>query len=107
LPTIFYLIPLGLLVVFVFSLGARSLKTFSRHKLEELCRRRNAEKRLADIVKQHEDVAATVSLARIVSVALFLICVSIFSALLPVRDIASDSTCWRAMVTIFAVVVIP
>ena len=69
----FYLVPLGLLVIFVFSLGARSLKAFSRHQLEEFCRRHNAEKRLADVVKQHEDVAAAVSIARILCIPLFLI----------------------------------
>jgi len=68
-----YLVLLGLLVIFVFSLGARSLKSFSRHKLEEFCRRRNAEKQLAVIVKQHENVATAVSLARILSISLFLI----------------------------------
>lgn len=69
----FYLVPLGLLVVLVFSLGARALKSFSRHKLERFCRRRNAETLLANILKHYENVAAAVSLARILSVALFLI----------------------------------
>jgi len=69
----FYLIPLGLLVIFVFSLGARSLKAFSRHKLEGFCRRRGSEKRLAVIVKQYEDVGAAVSLARLLCISLFLI----------------------------------
>jgi len=68
----FYLIPLGLLVIFIFSLGARSLKSFSRHKLEGFCRRRGAEKRLAVIVKQYEDVGAAISLARLLCIALFL-----------------------------------
>ena len=68
-----YILPLGLLVIFVFSLGARSLKSFSRHKLEEFCRRRHAEKYLAAILKQYDDVAAAVSLARILSVSLFFI----------------------------------
>jgi len=69
----FYLVPLGLLVVFVFSLGARSLKSFSRHKLERFCRRRGAEERLAVILKQHEDVGAAASLARLLCISLFLI----------------------------------
>ena len=69
----YYLVPLGLLVIFIFSLGARALKSFSRHKLEEFCRRRNAEQRLAVILKQHDDVATAVSLARILSIPLFLI----------------------------------
>ena len=70
----FYLVvPLGLLVIFVFSLGAKSLKSFSRHKLEEFCKRRNAEKRLAVILKKHDNAAAAVSLARTLAVSLFLI----------------------------------
>jgi len=68
-----WLIPLGLLVVFVFSLGARSLKSFSRHKLERFCRRRGADERLAVILKQHEDVGAAVSLARLLCISLFLV----------------------------------
>jgi len=69
----FTLVPLGLLVIFIFSLGTRSLQSFARHKLEELCRRRNADKRLAVILKQHEEVAAAVSLARIFCIPLFLV----------------------------------
>ena len=87
----FYLVPLGLLVIFVFSLGARSLKSFARHKLEEFCRRRNAEKKLTGIVKQYEDVAATVSLARILSVYLFLTAFIVHIAL-PLPDLTSRIT---------------
>ena len=68
-----YLIPFGLLVIFVFSLGARSLESFSRYKLEEFCRYRNNEKRLAVMIKQHEDVATAVSLARILCIPLFVV----------------------------------
>ena len=68
----FYLVPLGLLL-FIFSLGARSLKSFSRHKLERFCRRRGAEERLAVILKQHEDFGAAVSLARLLCIVLFLL----------------------------------
>ncbi|MCL2005375.1 MAG: hemolysin family protein [Planctomycetaceae bacterium] len=74
----FYLVPLGLLsIVFVFAIGARSLKSFSRHKLEEFCRRRGSEKCLANILKKHEDVAAAVSLARILAVYILLTAVII------------------------------
>ena len=67
----FYL-TLGLLVIFVFSLGTRSLKSFSRHKLEGFCRRRGAEGRLAVIVKKHEDVGAAVNLALLLCICFFL-----------------------------------
>ena len=77
----FDLVPLslGLLVVFIFSLGARSLKSFSRHKLESFCRRRNADARLDVIIKHHEDVGSAVYLARILLISLVLI-VSSFHA---------------------------
>ena len=68
-----YLVPPGLLAIFVFSLGARSLKSYSRHKLEGFCRRRSAEKRLAVILKHYEDVGTAVSLARLLCIALLLI----------------------------------
>ena len=91
MQTIFYLVPLGLLVIFVFSLGAKSLESFSRHKLEDFCRRRSAEKRLEDIVKQHDDAAATVSIARILSVFLFLICFFFFCLVSPSGVLPSGS----------------
>ncbi|MCL2709702.1 MAG: hemolysin family protein [Planctomycetaceae bacterium] len=69
----FNLVPLGFFVIFIFSLGARSLKSFSRHKLERFCRRRGAEERLAVILKQHEDVGVAVSLARLLCISLFLV----------------------------------
>ena len=78
----FYLIPLGLLIIFVFSLGALALKSFSRYRLEEFCRRRGAEKCLAVIVKRHEDVGVAVGLARLLCVCVFLI-VSFISVEIP------------------------
>ena len=93
----FYLIPLGLLIIFVFSLGARSLKSFSRHKLEEFCRRKNAEKCLAVILKQHEDIAPAVSLARILTLSLFLIGF-VFYNVLPLDDTNSRITALVAAV---------
>ena len=92
----FYLIPLGLLLIFVFSLGARSLKSFSRHKLEEFCRHRKAEKRLTVILKQYENVASAVTLARSLSVYLFLIGFAFYAVSLD--DIAARVTAFAAIV---------
>ena len=69
----FYLVPLGLLVIFVFSLGAKSLRSFSRHKLEGFRRRHGAEKRLVVILKQHEGIGAAVDLARLLCMSLVLL----------------------------------
>ena len=83
----FYLVPLGLLIIFVFALGARSLKTFARHKLEDFCRKRrktttsNTEKKIADIVKHHEAAVTAVSLARILSVYVLFIALFVYTLL--------------------------
>ncbi|MDR0327562.1 MAG: hemolysin family protein [Planctomycetaceae bacterium] len=104
MQTIFYLVPLGLLVIFVFSLGARSLKLFSRHRLEEFCRRRNAEKRLAEIVKRYENVTTAVSIARILSVTLFLICFFMFCIVPPFRY-APESVHWGTVYSVLVALV--
>ena len=97
----FYLIPLGLLVIFVFSLGARSLKSFSRRKLEGLCQHRNAEQYFVIVLKQYEEVAAAVSLARILWISLFLI--TFFYNELPITDLSSGTV---SIITIVFLIVL-
>ena len=87
----FYLVPLGLLTIFVFSLGAQSLRSFSRHKLEGFCRRRGAEKRLAVITKRYEQVGAAVNLARLLCLCLFLFGFFIESAITHPRNSSPDT----------------
>ena len=106
MQTIFYLVPLGLLVIFVFSLGARSLKSFSRHKLEDFCKRRGAEKKLAAIVKQHEYAAAAVSIARTLSISLFLICFFFFCIILPFKGLSLDTLHWGTVITTLIAIVL-
>ena len=47
----------GLLATGLAALGARSLREFSRHGLEEICRRRGAQERFGEILRLHERVA--------------------------------------------------
>ena len=94
----YWLIPLGLLVIFIFSLGARSLKSFSRHKLEGFCRRRGAEKRLAAVTKRHEDVGSAVSVARLLCLLLFLV-----FFLVCVAECISPQDRWTLVVAIVGV----
>src|SRR5262245_45696719 len=51
------------------ALGARALRDFSRHELEEICRRRNRLDRLGDILRRHDDVGLAVEMLRLVCVA--------------------------------------
>lgn len=59
----FYLI--GLVLVCFAAIGARSLKSFSRHQLEDHCHRRGAEKRLGQILKEYERVSTTAGMFRL------------------------------------------
>ncbi|MDR2115183.1 MAG: hemolysin family protein [Planctomycetaceae bacterium] len=60
-----YLILLGLVLICFVSIGSRSLKSFSRHQLEDFCRRRGAETRLSQILKEYERVAVAAGMLRI------------------------------------------
>ncbi|MDR3233070.1 MAG: hemolysin family protein [Planctomycetaceae bacterium] len=67
-----YCILLGLLLLFFLALGARSLKSFSRHKLEEFCKQRRADARLKVILKNYDRVAGAVTLVRIIVSSVFI-----------------------------------
>lgn len=66
-----YFIPLGLLFICFLALGAGSLKSFSRHRLEVFCTSRRSEKLLADILKHYDQAASAVNTAQIIAVILF------------------------------------
>ncbi|MDR1962625.1 MAG: hemolysin family protein [Planctomycetaceae bacterium] len=68
-----FLIFLGLFLICLVSVGSRSLKSFSRHKLEDVCRRRGAEDRLGRILKEYERVAAAAGMMRIVLTTVFVL----------------------------------
>jgi len=54
---LFYLMIAGLVVAGFTATGCRSLRGFSRHQLEEICRRRDALDRFGQILRFHERVA--------------------------------------------------
>ena len=62
----------GLLTTGVAALGARSLVGFSRHELEEVCRRREAPQRLGDILRQYERVALAAETLQVLGMAVAL-----------------------------------
>ena len=47
----------GLSATAVASLGVRSLRSFSRHDLEEICRKRGKQQRFGEVLQLHESVA--------------------------------------------------
>lgn len=54
------------------ALGAKSLRSFSRRELAEICRRRKAEGRLADILLHHERVALAIESLQLIATAVFI-----------------------------------
>ncbi|GHT21698.1 hemolysin activation protein [Planctomycetales bacterium] len=72
-----YSLIFGLLLIFFLALGARSLKSFSRHKLEEFCKQRNAGKKLLNIIKTHDSIAGAATLVRII-VTIYFVAVIVF-----------------------------
>ncbi len=70
----FYLTLLGLVLVGISSLAARSLKSFSRHDLEELCEKRKTTEKFNRILKEYERTAASVGMFRVLCTSAVLIC---------------------------------
>jgi CBS domain containing-hemolysin-like protein len=60
----------GMVLACFSAVAARSLHSFSRHELEEICQRRNAPKRVADILHHHESVALGVEMVVVLMVAI-------------------------------------
>ena len=52
----------GLAITAIASLGVRSLRRFSRHDLEEICRTRGKQERFGEVLKSHENVALGVEM---------------------------------------------
>lgn len=61
-----HLFLLGLTLICFSSIGSRSLKSFSRHKLEDICRRRGVETRLPKILKEYDRVSLSAGMFRLV-----------------------------------------
>ena len=53
------------------AIGARALREFSRHQLQEICERRQQLERFGEIVRHHEDVALGVEMLAAMATVLF------------------------------------
>ncbi len=60
---------LGLVVTLFAATSARSLATFSRHELEEICHRKKALSRLGEILKRYESVGLAAETVQVVATA--------------------------------------
>ncbi len=60
----------ALIATAIASLGVRSLRDFSRHDLEELCRRRGQPERFGQVLRLHETVALGIEMLALLTTAL-------------------------------------
>ena len=67
--TVFWLAAAGLVITCMAAIAARSLATFSRHDLEEICRRRKGSRRLGPILRQHEQVGLAAETLQVIGTA--------------------------------------
>jgi CBS domain containing-hemolysin-like protein len=66
---VFWLAVGGLVLTCLAAIGARSLAEFSRHELEEICRRRNAQHRLGEILRSYDQAGLAAETLRVVGTA--------------------------------------
>jgi CBS domain containing-hemolysin-like protein len=85
-----------LVAAIVANLGARSLREFSRHDLEEICRRRGKPERFTEVLQDHERVGLA---AEILTVLLAAIAVVIGTAWVDRRWELSDNEGWGTLLT--------
>ena len=70
---VFWIATAGLVTTCLAAIGARSLREFSRHELEEICRRRKSPDRLGQILRRHDRVALGAETLQVIAAAV-LIC---------------------------------
>jgi len=69
---VFWLAVAGLVLTCLAATGARSLAEFSRHELEEICRRRDAIPLLGQILRQHDQAGLAAETLQVIATAALL-----------------------------------
>lgn len=90
----------GFLATSIASLGARALREFSRHDLEELCRRRDRPERFGHVLRLHDTVALSIEMLALLCASLAV--VAGYSWVL-VRGLIDVEASWLNFVLIAAV----
>ena len=58
--TLFWIAVGNLIVTSIAAIGVRSLRDFSRHELEELCRKRKSDLKFSEILRHDDQVAVSI-----------------------------------------------
>lgn len=69
----------GLFVTCLSAIGAKSLASFSRHDLEEICRRRDAMSRLGAVLRRHDAASQAAETLQVVATAVVVLAVAFWT----------------------------
>ena len=93
--TYFWIATASLAVTCLASIGARSLRNFSRHALEDLCRSRPHGPQFGEILRHHDEVAVGIESLHVITTAVFVTSASFWVA--ATRDPNVPS--WQTLLT--------
>lgn len=96
----FWLTLAGMALTCLAAIGAKSLTVFSRHELEEICRRRGKPLRLGQILKRYEQVGLAAETLQVVGTAAVILCGTFWVWLESHERVAAD---WRILAAGIAV----
>jgi putative hemolysin len=96
---LFWLAIAGLAASFMGSVGARALRDFARHRLQELCESKQKLDRFGEIVRLHDDVGFGVEMFVALTTTVFAITGGLFAWLRYV----SETVAWPELLAIIAV----
>ena len=83
----------SLLLTSLAAIGARSLREFSRHDLEELCRKHQSDLKFSEILRYDEQVAVGIESLYVVTTAIFVVSATVWCYL---RFAVSDPPVWQS-----------
>lgn len=82
----------GMLLTCLAAIGAKSLTVFSRHELEDICRRRGTLHRLGQVLKRHDRVALAAETLQVVGTSIVILAGTSWVWLESHAEVAAD---WR------------
>ena len=98
-----YLALAGLILTFFAAVGAKSLSSFSRHELEEICQSRKNGKFLSQVLSQHEEAALAAEILRVIGIVISLVFGIPFLNEIQLSELPE----WLDRVTVVAIAVLP
>jgi CBS domain containing-hemolysin-like protein len=86
-PDVLFWIAIGSLVATCLAtIGARSIRVFSRRELEELCRRHQSDLKFSEIIEYDDQVAVSIECLHVITTALFVVAATSWAFLAPGAD---------------------